>query len=129
MADEKSGSRFDPTDLVEKAFLLGLGALELTREKAGDFAEELIEKGRMSQSEAKRVVDKMAEVADEQQKMIRRTISDEVANAVHATGGVTKKDFDDLKAELDRVETLLKEQEAEMGGAESMASEETDSTP
>ena len=53
--DPNSRNIFDPTELVEKAFLLGLGALDLTREKVTDLADDLIARGRITEPEAKRL--------------------------------------------------------------------------
>ena len=41
--------------------------LEFTREKTQGLAAELIERGKMSQSEAKHVVDQLGTIAEEQQ--------------------------------------------------------------
>ena len=48
MAEEKP----DVAGLVERAFLMGLGVLEITRERVNTLTSDLVERGQMSQSEA-----------------------------------------------------------------------------
>lgn len=106
---KKSEMTFDPAGIVEKAFLLGLGVLETTREKTGELANDLIEKGKVSQGDAKKVADKISTIAEEQQETFRKTVASETAKAVKATGGVTREDYDKLQAELAEIKALLSE--------------------
>lgn len=119
MADEKkSETSFDPASLVENAFLLGIGMLEITKEKTQTLTNDLIEKGKMSKSDAKKVTDQISEIAEAQQESMRKTVAEETAKAVKATGGVSRKDYDALKEELDEIKALLKSQQAASGAAD-----------
>jgi polyhydroxyalkanoate synthesis regulator phasin len=114
MSDEKkSDIPVDPASLVENAFLLGIGVLEMTKEKTQGLTSDLIEKGKMSKSDAKKVTDQITEIAEAQQETMRKTVAEETAKAVKASGGVTRDDYDSLKKELDEIKALLKAQ----GGA------------
>lgn len=108
MTDEKkTDSALDPTNLIESAFLMGIGVLEMTREKTQGFATELIEKGRLSQGDAKKVADKFTEIADEQQKSMRKTVADETDKVLRSTGVATKAEMDDLKAQIAELKEML----------------------
>ena len=108
MADEKKTEvPFDPSGIVEKAFLLGLGVLETTREKTSDLANDLIAKGAVSQSDAKKVGDKIGAIAEEQQETFRKTVATETNKAIKASGGVTREDYDRLQAEIAELKALL----------------------
>jgi polyhydroxyalkanoate synthesis regulator phasin len=108
MSDEKkTDSGFDPAGIVEKAFLLGLGVLETTREKTGELANDLIEKGKVSQGDAKKVADKISTIAEEQQETFRKTVATETQKAIKTTGGVTREDYDKLAAELADIKAML----------------------
>ena len=75
MAEEKKTEiPRDPVSLMEGAFLLGIGILEMSKEKSQDLANDLIERGKMSQSDAKKVADKIGEIAGEQQETLRKTV-------------------------------------------------------
>jgi len=108
MSDEKrTDDAMDPSSVVEKAFLLGIGVLEMTKEKAQEFANDLIEKGKVSQSDAKKVADKFSELADEQQKTLRKTVATETDKVLKTTGVATKAEMDELKAQIAELKEML----------------------
>jgi polyhydroxyalkanoate synthesis regulator phasin len=115
MADEKKTPDvpFDPASLVENAFLLGIGVLELTKEKTQGLANELIEKGKMSQGDAKKVADTISEIAEKQQKTMRQTVAEETDKVLKTSGVATKAEFDDLKKQIAELKDML----AKQGGA------------
>jgi polyhydroxyalkanoate synthesis regulator phasin len=113
MADEKkTDSGFDPAGIVEKAFLLGLGVLETTREKTSDLANDLIEKGKISQGDAKKVADRISEIAEESQENMRKTVASETARAIKASGGITREDYEKLQAELAELKSMIASQKS-----------------
>jgi polyhydroxyalkanoate synthesis regulator phasin len=103
MPDEKT----DVAGLVERAFLMGLGVLEVTREKVTGLTNDLIERGKMSESEAKKVADRITEMASEQQEAVRKTVDTESDRFLRATGVATKEDVDALKAEIAELKALI----------------------
>jgi len=108
MSDEKKNdSAFDPAGIVEKAFLLGLGVLETTKEKTEELANDLIEKGKVSQSDAKKVGDRIGAIAAEQQETFRKTVATETEKAIKTSGGVTREDYDKLQAELAELKAMI----------------------
>lgn len=111
MTDEKKTDvPFDPAGIVEKAFLLGLGVLETTREKTADLANDLIEKGKVSQGDAKKVADKIGEMAEESQENLRKTVAAETQKAIKASGGVTRADYENLQAEIAELKAMIASQ-------------------
>jgi polyhydroxyalkanoate synthesis regulator phasin len=108
MSDEKkTDATFDPAGIVEKAFLLGLGVLETTKEKTEELANDLIEKGKVSQSDAKKVGDKIGVIAAEQQETFRKTVATETEKAIKSSGGITRADYDRLEAELAELKAMI----------------------
>jgi polyhydroxyalkanoate synthesis regulator phasin len=108
MTDEKkTEATIDPAGMVEKAFLLGIGVLEMTKEKTQDFANELIEKGKVSQGDAKKVADKFTELADEQQKTLRKTVATETDKVLKTSGVATKAEMAELKAQIAELKEML----------------------
>jgi len=113
MADDtKKDVPFDPAGLMENAFLMGIGVLDVTREKAEGFAAELIERGKMSQSDAKKVADRVTEMAGEQQEAVRKTVEKETARVMKTTGVVTKNEVDELKEQIAELKAMLASQGA-----------------
>lgn len=107
MTDEKKTEPTDPAGLVENAFLLGIGVLELTREKTQSFAAELIDRGKMSQSEAKRVADKLGTIAQEQQENMRRTVAAETEKLMANGGVATKSEVSSLRDEIAELKAMI----------------------
>jgi polyhydroxyalkanoate synthesis regulator phasin len=105
--DKKTDAPVDSANIVEKAFLLGIGVLEMTKEKTQEFAGELIEKGKLSQGDAKKVADKFTELADEQQKTLRKTVATETDKVLKSSGVATKAEMDDLKAQIAELKEML----------------------
>ena len=107
--DKKTGPSIDVGGLIENAFLMGIGVLEVTREKVTEMTDELIDRGRMSQSEAKKVADRLTEIADDQQKVVQKAVAVETDKVMKATGMATKEDLDALKAEIADLKAMLAE--------------------
>ena len=97
---KKTEGGFDPTTLVENAFLMGLGMIEVTREMVTDFTGELIERGKMSQSEAKKLADRISTSVEERQSAISKTVSEQTNKVLSASGVATKSELDALRAEI-----------------------------
>jgi polyhydroxyalkanoate synthesis regulator phasin len=108
MADEKKNDvPFDPAALMENAFLMGIGVLDVTREKAEGFAAELIERGKVSTGDAKKVADRVTEIAESQQDAVRKTVGPEIEKVMKTSGVATKSEVDELKAQIAELKAML----------------------
>lgn len=105
--DRKSDVPFDVAGAIENAFLMGIGVLEMTREKSTEIVDDLIERGKMSKSDAKRVADRIGEIAEEQQNTMRSTVARETDRAMKTAGVATKEDLDDLRAQIAELKALI----------------------
>lgn len=114
---EETKKEFDFAGMLENAFLMGIGVLEMTREKTNEFADELIERGKMSKSEAKGVADKISEVAEKQQDAMRSTVARETDRAMKTAGVATKADLADLRAEIAELKSMLAGQASRVSDA------------
>lgn len=103
MAEERT----DVAGLVERAFLMGLGVLDITRERVSSLTNDMVERGKMSDSEAKRVADRMTELASEQQEYVRKTVDTETDRFLKATGVATREDVHSLKAEIAELKAMI----------------------
>jgi polyhydroxyalkanoate synthesis regulator phasin len=113
MADEKKNDMpFDPAALMENAFLMGIGVLDVTREKAEGFAAELIERGKVSTGDAKKVADRVTEIAESQQEAVRKTVGPEIEKVMKTSGVATKSEVDELKAQIAELKAMLSGQGA-----------------
>lgn len=104
--------------LIEKSFLLGIGAALLTRDKLNEFAEELVSRGKMSQSEASNLASEIASKADTSAASFQKTVSEDTGKAVAALGLASKKDIARLEDELAEIKAMLASMRAPEAGTE-----------
>lgn len=94
----------DPFELWKKAFLIGLGATAVTMERIQELVNELVERGEMSQKEAKTFAEDLKNRAMKEKEQFESKIKDSVdtyvKQAVKSMGLVTREEFDALKKDL-----------------------------
>jgi len=95
------------TTLIEKAFLMGVGAAVFAKDKAEDLAEELVRRGRMTQEDSESFVGRIAHEADEMTSSAKKTIEAETTKAVEGMGLASKADIERLEAELSELKELI----------------------
>jgi polyhydroxyalkanoate synthesis regulator phasin len=117
MADDKKKNDLpvDFAGIIEDAFLMGIGVAEVTKDKVTELANEMIERGKMSESDAKKVADKINEVAADQQEAIRKTVTRETDKAIKESGVASKEDVDDLKSQVAELKDMIAKMQG--GGA------------
>ena len=96
-------------DILRKAIFLGLGAITITREKAEAFVDELIKKGEVASAERYTAIDKLLKEADAQQRQFQDKVNAAVQKTIAEIGLPTKKDWDEVKEALKRIEMRLTE--------------------
>ncbi len=82
--------------LFEKGFLVGIGLLSMTREKAQQVIEELSHEGEVQKGEMKQWVDQLSDRGEEERQALRKLIRDEVKKALDEMGLATKDDIQKL---------------------------------
>ncbi len=84
------------TSIFEKGFLVGMGLLSMTREKAQQVIEELSHEGEVQKSEMKQWVDQLSDRGEEERQALRKLIRDEVKKVLDEMGLATKEDIQKL---------------------------------
>lgn len=98
--------------MLEKAMLLGLGALTMTKETLEKSVNELVKKGEVSQDEAKEMFREMWAKGQQERENLTKVIKEQVDKAMKAFGGgVSKEEFDAIVARLEALEARLAAQE------------------
>lgn len=93
--------------MIRKAFLLGLGAMSITREKAEHYYNEVIEKGHMNKEEARQFIEDAIKKGEEERKEIRGFIREELNELKKDFSGVTRSEFEALEARVKELEQKL----------------------
>ena len=97
-------------ELLEKAFLSGLGAVALSQKMAEDLVKDLKERFKLSEEEGKAFLDKMQTMAKESRQKISELAEQEVKKVIERIGLVTREDYETV---LKRVAELEKRQQGE----------------
>ncbi len=85
-------------DLIKKTMLVGVGLAAMTKEKIEELAEELTQKGELSEKEAKELIDELLERSKQAKKDLNKKMEDVVTKVLKKMDVATKKDI----ARLDR---------------------------
>lgn len=93
--------------ILYKAFLAGLGAISLTREKAEAFVDELIKKGEVARPERAKVVDELLKRAEEQEKALMERLGRVVTKVLQEMDLPTKEDLRAIEKRLDAIEKKI----------------------
>jgi len=94
-------------DVIRKAMLLGLGLFSLTKEKAEEFVDDLIKRGEVTREERFKVVDKLLEQAEKQERELVGKISETVQKVITDLGLPTKKELDEISKRLEEIEKRI----------------------
>ena len=96
-----------------KAILLGLGALDLSREKVDSFVDDLIKRGEVAAKERSALVEEFLKTAEEEEKKVLEKINTVLRRAVTELGIATKEDLQTIERRLEGIERRLAEKETE----------------
>ena len=91
-------------EVINKAFLVGVGLAATAGEKVEEFAKELAEKGKLSQAEARKLADDMLAKSAKARKDLQKQVEKWLEQALHKMHLPTKDDIDSLKARIAKLE-------------------------
>jgi len=114
--NDKDAKQSVETGLIEKAFLMGLGATVFAREKAEELADELIKRGQITRSDSEGFVGRLSEKADETTSSLGKAIAKETTKVIEAMGLASKKDVERLQVELTEIKALLASRRSDSDG-------------
>jgi polyhydroxyalkanoate synthesis regulator phasin len=88
-------------DIMERSFLISLGILSLTREKAQGVVDELVKRGEVRREDSKGLVDRLVQRGEEERSSFRKLIREEVAKAAHELNLATRADLEALEKKIE----------------------------
>ncbi|HDR68252.1 MAG TPA: polyhydroxyalkanoate synthesis regulator [Bacteroidaceae bacterium] len=94
--------------LLKKSFLVSIGLLSMTREKAQKIMNELSQRGEVQKDEVKDWVEQLVHRGEEERQAVRELIHDEVKSILDELGLARKEDIRDL---VNKIEAIVKEGE------------------
>jgi len=94
-------------DFLEKSKLFFLGLWNMTEEKVGEFADEMVKRGKITAEEAKKMVKDFADKSKDKMEDIQDQASDKFAKSIKDLGFVTKEEHEELKKKLADLEKKM----------------------
>jgi len=101
------------SDIINKAFLAGLGAISLGRDKVEDFVDELVKRGELSHEEKRGMLFELLESVEKRQAELGEFIQKEVRQILKSCDIPTRGEIDELKEEIER----LQRRDVDKGGS------------
>jgi len=112
-------------DILKKTMLASLGAFEITRQKAEEVIDTLIQKGELAKSDRSEAVGELMNKAQESATKLKDKVSDEVTKTVENLKVAKKKDLDALEGKVDQLIETVNRLASGLGGGASAAPDET----
>ncbi len=99
-------------DLVERAFLVGLGTASLTKDRVQSIADELVHRGQLSGEEGKDMVEKVVGRSREEARAALHQADSSVQGAYGHLGLATKRELQDMDFRVRQLEERVQLLEA-----------------
>ena len=97
--------------LLKKTIWLGAGLVVMTKEKIEAAVAELIKKGQLSEKEGKELVTELIARSLTAKKELGEKIDNMITDALKRLNIPTRKDLEEIKARLERLEKGLEKKE------------------
>jgi polyhydroxyalkanoate synthesis regulator phasin len=91
-------------EIVKRAFMAGLGGVVLTGEKLDGLKRKLMKENKMSEKEAKGLIDEMVEAGENQWKEFESALKEIMRKRLDAMDVPDRKELEQLKARVNNLE-------------------------
>lgn len=92
-------------DFIKKTFLVGLGATVVTKEKIEKLLEDLVNQGKLSSDEAKKMASKMMDDGKEEFEKYSQDLKTRFQEMLEKANFASKKHVDELEARIKALES------------------------
>lgn len=94
-------------DLIERTFLMGVGAAAFTKDRVQELVQEFVGRGELSSDEGREMVDRLvARSRDEARSAVRR-VDSSLQGALRDFGITTRRDLEDLEMRVRQLERRI----------------------
>jgi len=112
-------------DAFKKAFLAGVGALSLSKERARKVVKELIEQGKIREQEGRKLVEDMLKKAETTRRDIEQIINTQVATAYSKINLATQEQLKKMERRIHQLERELAKKNKAAVGKKTVAKKKT----
>lgn len=95
-------------EILRKALLAGVGVTYLTKDKIEEVGKKIAQDAKVSEAEGRKFVDELVKKSVEAKGSLEKTVSEKIETALHAMNLPTRKDVDELKSKIAKLEAHLK---------------------
>jgi len=104
--------------LIERTFLVGVGAAAFTKDRAQELVEEFVRRGQLSSEEGRDMVDKLVARSRDEARSAMKKADSSLQGALRDMGLFTKRDVEDLETRIRQLEHRISLLEGKPDGAE-----------
>lgn len=94
-------------DLIERTFLIGVGAAAFTKDRVQELVEEFVRRGELSSDEGRDLVDRLVARSRDEARSAMKKADSSLQNALRDLGFANRRDVEELEIRLRRVEHRL----------------------
>jgi polyhydroxyalkanoate synthesis regulator phasin len=94
-------------EILRKALLAGVGVTYLTKDKIEEVGKKIAQDAKVSEAEARKFVNELVKKSLEAKGSLEKTVAEKIQTAVHAMNLPTRKDVDELKSKIAKLEAKL----------------------
>jgi polyhydroxyalkanoate synthesis regulator phasin len=105
-------------DLIERTFLIGVGAAAFTKDRVQELVEEFVKRGELSSDEGREMVDRLVARSRDEARTAMRRADSSFQGALRDFGLTTRREFDDLDLRVRQLEHRVALLERIPGGAD-----------
>jgi polyhydroxyalkanoate synthesis regulator phasin len=107
-------------EMVKRAFMAGLGGVVLTGDKLDALKRKLMTENKMSEKEAKGLIDEMVEAGENQWKEFESSLKEILRKRLDSMDVPDRKELEELKTRVDNLEQRVKAMESPPSSAKHM---------
>ena len=96
-------------DIIRRSFLIGVGAMAITRDRLEQFITESVSRGELSREQGKTLLDEMAQRADQERDRVERFVRQQVSHVLDTAGLASREDISRLDGRIDNLESRLRD--------------------
>jgi polyhydroxyalkanoate synthesis regulator phasin len=91
-------------DLIERTFLIGVGAAAFTKDRVQELVEEFVRRGELSSDEGRDLVDRLVNRSRDEARSAMRRADSSVQGALRDFGVASKRELEDVEMRVRQLE-------------------------
>jgi polyhydroxyalkanoate synthesis regulator phasin len=93
--------------LIERTFLIGVGAAAFTKDRGQELVEEFVRRGELSSEEGRELVDRLVSRSRDEARSAVKKADSSLQGALHDFGLATRRELEDLEMRVRQLEHRL----------------------